>query len=234
MRIEELEKNLKECIDQKTQIERRYIFETEELNKRIATMKLEYETKGMQIEVLTKKLARRQYRVKELKKVLEEMAEKVSLLDQRAVNIAREKEILTLQLKQWQPLEKLKYKPEELLELVHRKANSSIFGETGSLEGDIYKLKSVLTDKLREYSRNTNKKRSMSCEGINIKLSKNTRNLNREIENLIEECSFKTKESEMQVTIDEHKAKIATLERKEKLLNKLINSSVFSFHYRVV
>jgi len=100
-KIDELEKNLRECIDQKTQIERKYIFETEELNKKVATMKLEYETKGAQMEVLIKKLARRQYRVKELKKVVEEITEKISLLDQHAVNIGREKETLALQLKQW-------------------------------------------------------------------------------------------------------------------------------------
>jgi len=187
-----------------------------------------------------------------LKKVIEEMAGKIASLDQRIADLSVEKENLMRKLLKWEPLELQNLTPEKIQVVVQEKANTkdTLCEGTGSLEEDICKLKSLLIVKLKEYkafgalekvNESVNKRlRSNSCEEHKESKSEVDKqrkksedrdyNLNLgEIEELLRivECPFKTQVKTIQELLDENKVRIAGLEKKERILEKIMNTSVF-------
>lgn len=250
-KLEKLEENLKECIDEKTQIEKKHLSEKEELSSRIAALQAECSTKDTQIELLAKKISRRQQRVVGLKKVMEELTGKIASLDQRTLDLALEKENLMRKLLRWEPLEMLNLSPEKVQAVIQEKASAKnvVCVETGSLEEDICKLKSLLVLKLKEYKafgilekvseRVERRPRAGSCEGCEESKieGKNERRKSEdagytltleEVEQLLKlvECPFKTQAKTMQELVDDYKMRVAGLEKKERVLEKIMNTSV--------
>eukprot|EP00826_Nyctotherus_ovalis_P065106 TRINITY_DN9561_c0_g3_i7.p3 TRINITY_DN9561_c0_g3~~TRINITY_DN9561_c0_g3_i7.p3 ORF type:complete len:104 (-),score=50.39 TRINITY_DN9561_c0_g3_i7:45-356(-) len=84
---------------------------------------------------------------------MEEMTGKIASLDQRISDLGLEKENLMRKLLKWEPLEMLSLTPEKVQAIVQEKASTKnvVCVETGSLEEDICKLKSLLVLKLKEY-----------------------------------------------------------------------------------
>jgi len=161
-----------------------------------------------------------------------------------------EEELRDLKQK-WNPVEKLSLTPEKLLEAVQRGESAKeylVFEETGSLEEDICKLQSILIVKLKELKAFGNnetaggefKTRGMSndeCEENkleNLKQRKCSHDFKyspelKDIEEMLKsvECPFKSQVNTMQGVLEDYKGKLTVLEKKEKVLEKIMNTSVF-------
>eukprot|EP00826_Nyctotherus_ovalis_P065107 TRINITY_DN9561_c0_g5_i1.p1 TRINITY_DN9561_c0_g5~~TRINITY_DN9561_c0_g5_i1.p1 ORF type:complete len:185 (+),score=61.81 TRINITY_DN9561_c0_g5_i1:685-1239(+) len=182
---------------------------------------------------------------------MEEMTGKIASLDQRISDLGLEKENLMRKLLKWEPLEMLSLTPEKVQAIVQEKASTKnvVCVETGSLEEDICKLKSLLVLKLKEYKafgilekvseRVERRPRSGSCEGCEESKIEGSKQRKRsedggysltlqEVEQLLKlvECPFKTQMKAVQEQVDDYKARVAGLEKKERVLEKIMNTSV--------
>lgn len=239
-KVEELTNNLTECINQRTQIEGKYKVETEELNKSISELRAECDTRKLQVEVLTKKLGRRQHRVIELKRVIEEMANKISSLNQHIAVVELDKENLAARLAKLQPPERPKHQPMQGINLMKKRTEGLFFEETGSLEEDICKLKCLLIERTRELrSAGTRRETAKGARraassgrfeaarfGCREKVVKQQMCEANELIASVD-CPFRAKAKEIQELVEKHEAKIMKLEKKEQILNKIVNTSVF-------
>eukprot|EP00826_Nyctotherus_ovalis_P024595 TRINITY_DN189_c0_g2_i1.p2 TRINITY_DN189_c0_g2~~TRINITY_DN189_c0_g2_i1.p2 ORF type:complete len:169 (+),score=48.30 TRINITY_DN189_c0_g2_i1:669-1175(+) len=168
------------------------------------------------------------------------MASKISSLNQHTAVVELEKENLAGRLAKLQPLKHSKHQPIQSMNLMKRKTEGLFFEETGSLEGDICKLKCLLIERMKELrSVGTRKetakgvRRAASSgrlEGTRLECKeKAMKQEMREANELIAsiDCPFKAKAKEMQELVEKHEMKIIKLEKKEQILNRIVNTSVF-------
>ncbi len=107
--------------------------------------------------------------------------------------------------------------PEALQEKLQSAEKRAIFCETGTADEDICKLYAILRTKIEERNvaecgSEQGKPEGKRCEGKNDVLG--------------EECPFKARSAALQSQLEECKAKVELLEKKEKLLNKMLNATV--------
>ena len=242
--------------------------EAGDLNGKLTALQEETVLKGQQIEVLVKKVNKRQQRIVSLKRVIEEMAAKIGILDQQLSETTHQKDLLNEVAKKlegefgelrkkWEPMEKACLSPGAILEMLQKscKKESSVFEESGSLEEDICKLHSILTVKLKEYkvigetpdgdesSLSKSRPHSTSCGNQEeCKLDGESPAKERKTSNELEstptgirnvsevlklvECPFKSQTKVLQGLVDEFKGKVTILEKKERVLEKIMNTSV--------
>ncbi len=275
--FEAMKGHLEQLMKEKVETERRHATETEDLNVKIKLLQEDNSVKDKQLEITIKKANKRQQRISGLKKIIEEMAAKINLLEERVLDALHEKDALEQlleksqaelaeQRKKWATLEKMELTPEKAVELIQKGESAkeyAVFEETGSLEEDICKLQSILIVKLKEYKAFGNcetpndtenatgtmlEKRPHSSSCGNHEECKLEPDMEvyhkrkssedykfvpefKEVHELLKmvECPFKTQVKVMQGLIDEYKGKMVVLEKKERVLEKIMNTSVYCF-----
>ena len=119
-KLEVLQENLKECIDDKSQIEKKHISEIENLEGKLKSLQVEYNTKGRQLEILANKIVKRQKRIIGLKKVIEEMTKKIASFDQKLTEANNEKSVLFQKLLKWERIENMNINTEKIQENIKK------------------------------------------------------------------------------------------------------------------
>jgi len=212
----------------------KFLAEKENMKKEMENLKQNLTENRNFIVILTQKSSRKKSKIQNLRKKISELEQeinknqiKISECDKNnsdlknIIEINEEKnkeEIKKLQEKyiKWEEIENMKILVEDVKNMKKNMdfLKGTIFTE--NLLDNIIKLKEIIQEKILEY--NQTKKEDSKAENIEDFLSE------------LKNCQCKTKVPELEAQISGFKDKIEILERKEKLLNKMLNSTVFYRH----
>ncbi len=237
---------------EKEAAERRYQEEVCGLKKTAEAMQLELDAKNRDLVRLAHKLSTRQTRLAAQKRALESLAGKQVELERDLADKARESAKTCQELRQrlepWARVEQAGLTPSGVLDLVHRRDGPEylVFQESGSIEEDICKLQSILIVKMKEYrmfaadatpggerrprcmsgeeeskTEDPGRKRSRSHDFGYAPEMKDVDTMLKSVE-----CPFKAQARKMQELLEESRGRTAVLEKKERILDKMLSSSV--------
>lgn len=203
------------------------------MQKEIDRLKSSSEENLRSVVLLTQKASRKRVKISNLRKQIKVMAERLSTCMEGVSSMRSEiqgieqKSEATLGLfrdkmkellKAWKDIKLLQTNPTEIAELKMQqeflKGTAFTIGKT-NLADNICKLQTILKEKLEEFK---------SLEIVKTDGEKQDGKVSEDSKSLY--CPHKERAALYEVQLEEYKGRIEVLERKEKFLNKMLNSNV--------
>ena len=227
-----LEKHISLLIKSQQQVQSKSSKERETMQKEITKLKNRTEENLKLIVLLTQKVSRKKTKIINLKrqiemckkglsgysKILSECKREVEIFKEETINnmsfLRGQVRMLIEKLKQWEDAKLLFTTPQEIQDLIkQREFFKGIVFPVGNkyLADNICKLQIILKEKTEQLS---------SLENNKLETE---RDQSDEIK-----CPYKKHLETLETQAEEYKAQIGILEKKEKLLNKMFTSNVFS------